>query len=128
MIFFDDLEIQIIEIDGFHETILVETGTGMIDEISLVGIKPYGYCKIELITEFFQSSINLLGSGHFVSFKTYDTVFEQMIFFDYLSPDSKHVTSVNSLAAWIFLYLVRQNCIKTINGFCYKMLKNVQQV
>lgn len=62
-VLFDDLNLQMIKIDGFDKVVLIKADLGETPEIRYIFVQPDGSGQIEFIAGLLQSVKNLMSSG-----------------------------------------------------------------
>ena len=88
-IFFDDLDLEIVEGNFFYEGSAAEPGLCGSLEIFDVVVQPYGNGKVKGGTGFFKGIKDLVGSGiRCIVFN--DDVSKHMGFFKFSDPESEH--------------------------------------
>ena len=63
LIFFNYLNFQIVKFNSLYKIVLCKTGFAVPFELGDCLIQPDGFSQIKLITDFFQSAENFVGSG-----------------------------------------------------------------
>ena len=88
-IFFDDLDLQIVEGNLFYERSATKPCLGGSLEILDIIVQPYGHGKVQGGTGFFERIKDLVGSGiRCIVFN--DDVSKHMGFFKFSDPESEH--------------------------------------
>lgn len=64
VLFFDHMDLQIIKVDGFNETVLRKACFIMEFEVSYIGVQPYGLAQIEFAADLVQGFKDHGRAGH----------------------------------------------------------------
>ena len=91
-IFLDDLNFQIIKIDGFDETVPGKAGLIITLEIRNIYIQPDGGGEVKLMTDLVQSMEDLMRTGVSTAILQAD-ILQNMIAFNDFCPHTKHKRS-----------------------------------
>lgn len=84
-IFFDDLELQIIERDLLDKTVLPEAGLGMLLELADIAVEPDRFAEVKTDADFIKRAKDLV-CPRILAIVNDHGIAEHMIFFPYFCP------------------------------------------
>ncbi len=84
-VFFDDLDLQTVEVDGFDEVVTGEPGFAPSLEIPDIHIQPDGLGQVKFPAQSRQA-VEDLGSPAVLTVITDDMVLQQVVLFEYFTP------------------------------------------
>lgn len=85
----NDLDLQIVKIDGLYKTVLGKTGFVVTFKVCNIHIQPDGRTEIKLMADFVQRVKNFMGTG-IVTAVLDAGVFQHMIIFKNFGPHTEH--------------------------------------
>lgn len=90
LVFFNNLDFQIIKIDTVYKIVLPETGFAMSLEITNIHIQPDGFGQVKSLADFGNSMKNLGRTG-FITVIAYDHIIDQTVMLKSFAPYTKHI-------------------------------------
>jgi len=95
-VLFDDLNLQMIKIDGFDEVVLIKADLGEAPEVRYIFVQPDGSGEIKFIAGLLQSMKNLMRAGILGGILDADG-FDDMSVVQGFDPKLKHVLTPRNL-------------------------------
>ena len=96
LIFFDDLNFQIIELDGFDEGVLAETGFGMPPELLDIVLQPDRLAEIEF-QAYFMQRVEYFMRPRIVGIVADHRILQQPVVAKRFCPQTEHGKSLPSI-------------------------------
>lgn len=90
LVFFYNLNFQIVKIDTVYKIVLPETGFAVPLEITDIHIQPDGFGQVKSLADFGNSMKNLGRTG-FIAVIAYDHIIDQPVMVKSFGPYTKHI-------------------------------------